>query len=131
MSIRRSRIERDVWGGGCHISGSYRNDELLVTLAGEIDMACREQVLEFVRIEVDACPGMLVLDMRGVTFVDSTGLTLLVEAHRVVDLHGGTVVIRGANQQFRRLLQITRLDELVVIEDDPRRISDARSASST
>jgi stage II sporulation protein AA (anti-sigma F factor antagonist) len=114
--------------GGCHISGSYCNDELVVTLAGEIDLACGEQVREFVRIEVDACPGVLVLDMSGVTFVDSTGLSLLVEAHRVVDVNGGKVVIRGANQQFRKLLDVTCLDEVVVIEEDPRQ--DSRSTLS-
>jgi anti-sigma B factor antagonist len=100
----------------CRISGARRGDELFVTLAGEIDVACRERFSEFIDLEVEVCPGRLVLDMTDVTFVDSSGLAMLINAYSAVDANGGTVIIRSPNDQFVKLLEITRLTDLVTIE---------------
>jgi anti-sigma B factor antagonist len=99
-----------------HVTGARRGDELIVTLAGDIDAACRERISEFVQLEVDACPGVLVLDMAAVTFVDSSGLAMLVKAHRGVTANGGTVIVRSPSEQFCRLLEITGLDQYVTVE---------------
>lgn len=101
---------------GFHVAGASVDDALVVTLAGEVDVACQEQVSEFVRLEVEACPGTLVIDMARVTFVDSTGLSMLVKAHRTVAAKGGRVVVRSPNEQFRRLLRLTGVDALIAIE---------------
>ncbi|MCB1017682.1 MAG: STAS domain-containing protein [Acidimicrobiales bacterium] len=98
------------------ITGAAVDDELVVTLAGEVDLSSRERISQFVALEVDACPGTLVIDLAAVTFVDSTGLSLLIRAHDTVTAHGGRVVVRHANAQFRRLLAITGVDRVVAVE---------------
>lgn len=100
-----------------HLAGSAHDDVLVVSLSGEVDIAARDRVRQFVELEVEACPGTLVLDMAAVTFVDSTGLSMLIEAHRDVTARGGTVILRAPSEQFRDLLQVTGVDKLVTIED--------------
>lgn len=100
-----------------HVTGATYDDVLVVTLHGEVDIAARRKVNEFVELEVDACPGTLVVDLTHVTFVDSTGLSMLVTAQKAVTAKGGRVVVRHPNRQFRDLLRITGVEALVSIED--------------
>lgn len=57
----------------------------------------------------------LVLDLRGVPFLDSTGLGVLVAAQRAVKPHGGEVRIVCADEHILRVLSITGLDQVVAI----------------
>ena len=98
------------------ISGTSAEGELLITLTGELDVAARAQVDAFVRCDVPSVPRRLVLDMAGVTFVDSTGLSMVIRASRTVAGAGGEVVIRRPPAQFLRLLEMTSTDRLVTIE---------------
>ena len=99
-----------------HVAGAVRDDVLVVSLEGDLDIAARQKVNAFVELEVDACPGTLVVDMAAVSFVDSTGLSMLVAAQKTVAAHGGRVVVRRPSAQFRQLLRITGVDALVTIE---------------
>lgn len=100
-----------------HVAGAAHDDVLVVTLSGEVDIATRRKVDDFVALEVDACPGTLVIDLAAVTFVDSTGLSMLVTAQRAVAAKGGRVVVRHPSAQFRALLHMTGVDGLVTVED--------------
>ncbi|PWJ54941.1 anti-sigma B factor antagonist [Quadrisphaera granulorum] len=51
----------------------------------------------------------LVLDLSGVTFIDSSGLGVLVGTHRRARTDGVTVRLAGGSEQVRRLLTITGL----------------------
>lgn len=105
---------------GCSITGAQRGDELSITLVGEVDAASAPRITEFVKLEAQICPRRLVIELSAVTFVDSCGLALLVRAHRWVAGSGGQVVVRNANDQFLRLLDITGIDDLVTVEQgDP------------
>ena len=54
--------------------------DLSVTLSGELDLASSKRLEdELMRLEDDA-PPMITLDLRGVTFIDSTGLSTLINA---------------------------------------------------
>ncbi|MBL8779258.1 MAG: STAS domain-containing protein [Acidimicrobiales bacterium] len=92
-------------------------NEIVIELAGEIDLATCPQLIELVDREIRACDGgLVVMDMARVTFVDSTGLALLVRAQRSVTANGGHVVVRSPSPQFRHLLAITGVDALVTVE---------------
>jgi anti-sigma B factor antagonist len=66
--------------------------------------------------EVAGC-GKLVIDLAGVTFVDSAGLGALIGGIRAVRERGGDVVIAGGRPALVRLLQTTGFDRVVVIVD--------------
>jgi anti-sigma B factor antagonist len=54
----------------------------------------------------------LVVDLRHVNFIDSTGLGMLVSVLRAAREQGGGVELRNANREVSRLLQITGLERV-------------------
>lgn len=102
---------------GNRINSAPPEDALVIELAGEIDLATCPHLVELVERELRSCTGgLVVMDMARVTFVDSTGLALLVRAQRSVTGAGGHVVVRSPSPQFRDLLAITGVDALVTVE---------------
>ena len=59
---------------------------------------------------VDGGPTSLVLDLTGVMFIDSTGLSVLLSALRQVTHAGGQMAVVCSNPTVLRLFEITRLD---------------------
>lgn len=54
----------------------------------------------------------LVLDLRGTTLVDGAGLSVLVYAHRRVEMNAGQLVMSGASPEVRRVLEEAGLDKV-------------------
>ena len=90
-----------------------------VVLIGELDIASTgglEQQLA--AIEVDS-PGTLVLDLRRVEFIDSTGLRALIAADQRARSDGRRLALVRGPDAVARLLNVTQLDQRLEIVDDP------------
>jgi anti-sigma B factor antagonist len=61
----------------------------------------------------------LVVDLSGVTFIDASGLGVLVDSARWLGRDGRTLVLRDPSPWTRRLLDITRVRDLFAIEVGP------------
>jgi anti-sigma B factor antagonist len=59
----------------------------------------------------------IVVDLSGVTFIDSTGLGVLVTALKRTRDAGGQLTLRSPTRSTRKVLDITGLSNLVAIED--------------
>lgn len=98
-----------------------------VTLAleGELDIASAPPVeRELERIERDA-PATIVLDLRALSFMDSTGLRIIVSADaRAREQDRRLVVIQGP-EPVQRIFRMTRLDERLEIVADPAAVDAA------
>ena len=88
------------------------SDALVVHVTGEIDMATATQLGEALQEAVTA-HAHLVVDMSGVTFLDSTGLTVIIAAHRAALHRDGTLVLAGLAPAQKRLLAITGTDTVL------------------
>lgn len=89
----------------------------VVSVRGEVDLVSADQ-LRRVLDEALQDSARVTLDLTELTFIDSSGLSALVEAHRKARDAGGTFTLRHPTPMLRRLLDITRLDTLLVIEPD-------------
>jgi anti-sigma B factor antagonist len=89
-----------------------------LALTGELDIAGAARVeQELERIERDA-PDTLVLDLRELAFMDSTGLRVIVAADdRAREQERRLVIVRGSDT-VQRIIEMTRLDERLEIVDD-------------
>jgi anti-sigma B factor antagonist len=76
----------------------------LDTLAAELDNASREGIDD------------VIVDLNQVTYIDSSGLGLLVGAHRRLKSEGRSLVLRVADKEMIKLLAITGLDQLFALE---------------
>ncbi len=89
----------------------------VVALRGEIDVDTADGIDEAVSLARLAGHSCLVLDLSGVTFLDSQGIKALVVAHQAMAAAGGGLVLRGPRRQVRTILEITGLGEVMSVED--------------
>lgn len=92
-----------------------------LSLEGELDIASAGQVeRELERIEREG-PATVVLDLRKLTFMDSTGLRIVVSADaRAREQSRQLVIVRGP-EAVQRIFRMTRLDERLTMVDEPSR----------
>jgi anti-sigma B factor antagonist len=101
-----------------------------VQLSGELDAAlAAARRAELMQICDDRAGSLLILDLADVTFVDSTGLGLLIGVARRLRDRGGELRLRGCRRSVRRVLTLSGLDHVLSIEASAEP-SDASSAAA-
>lgn len=77
----------------------------------------------FAKVVATDCPDVVV-DLTDVTFVGSSGLGLLLQAHRDLQAAGRTLVVKGTDGSIRRAFEITHLDYLLEPAEEPSAASE-------
>lgn len=89
-----------------------------VSMIGELDISTAPRLEdELRRVEAER-PGLIVLDLKQLTFMDSTGLRLLITADARARQDARQLAIVKGNEMVQRVLRLTRLDERLNIVDD-------------
>jgi anti-sigma B factor antagonist len=105
------------------ITTEQHEGQTRVVLAGELDIASTEQLDEALATIEGEDLGTLVLDLRNVEFIDSTGLRTVIAAdERARSADRRFVVVRGPGA-VERLFSVTQLDQRFEIVDDLESIS--------
>ena len=94
-------------------------DTVVLRLQGELDMATAPGLGRALNTALDAQPAVLALDFSELTFLDSTGLRVLITACRRSLAQSCTFVIRSPSRSVLKTLQLTGVDQLMVIEPGP------------
>lgn len=102
-----------------------REDHVYVAAVGELDVSTAGSV-EAALLEGLAGPGPVLLDLAEVTFIDSTGLGVLVKAHRHAQTTGGTVALLHPSVHTRKLLTVLGLDQVLRVYDSAEQALTAR-----
>jgi anti-anti-sigma factor len=90
-----------------------------LTMVGELDISTAVRLEDDLnRIEAER-PELIVLNLQQLTFMDSTGLRLLITADSRAREEGRRVAIVKGNEMVQRVLRLTRLDERLTIIEDP------------
>ncbi|WP_448058602.1 STAS domain-containing protein [Cellulomonas hominis] len=101
-----------------------------LTIAGDLDLAERDQFPEVAARVVGLRRQLLIIDMCGVTFMDSTGAAFLISLADSGRRRGGATVLRGADPRDLFVLEVCGALELFRIDehecDGPRARSDFR-----
>jgi stage II sporulation protein AA (anti-sigma F factor antagonist) len=100
--------------GDTMIKISNNGNTITVTLNGEID----HHRLITMRTAIDAQieksqPELLILDFSGVTFMDSSGIGLILGRKRLMDMLRGSVIIRNPTEYIGKLIKLAGLSSLV------------------
>lgn len=89
---------------------------LLLELSGELDHhGARNAIRDLERAIEAALPKKLVLDMAGVTFMDSSGIALILRAQQRMQLLDGSLLVCNVPQQAKRVLDASGIGRLVTI----------------
>ena len=93
----------------------------LVALRGELDLVTVSKVAE---VLTDLEPGReglrhIVLDLRGLTFMDVRGLKELMRQNEFARTNRHNLAVVRGTAAIQRVLELTRVDEMLVLVDDP------------
>ena len=93
-------------------------DELTITLEGELDISNVERFeAELMELEHPR-PPLLVLNLKAVRFIDSTGLSLLLNADARARRQDRHVTIISGNGAARRIMRTVALDQILDVKTD-------------
>jgi len=90
-----------------------------VTVAGEVDIATSPQLRDACLRAVNEGAGDVHLDLAGVTFLDSSGISVLVQAQQRLVALGRGFELRTVSRPARRVLEIAGLGPAFGLAADP------------
>ena len=101
------------------VSSRSQGDYVVLALVGEIDLYTAPRLQsELTSALSDGKPTQIVVDMSGVEFCDSTGMNVLLAAHRAATERGGQLALAAPRPSVRKILEVTGLQSVFTIHDD-------------
>jgi anti-sigma B factor antagonist len=93
----------------------------LIELRGELDMATTPKVAEVIDGLAPTADGVrhVVLDLRGLTFIDASGLHELIRQNNHARQNRHNLAVVRGRKSIERLFALTRVEEVLVLVDDP------------
>lgn len=96
------------------ITFKSKHRELTIFLKGELDHHGAKKGIrsidELMELEL---PRVTILDLSAVSFMDSSGIAVLLRAYRRMNETGGSLLVRNVPSQAQRVLQAAGLNRLI------------------
>lgn len=94
-----------------------QRDRLTVYLTGEMDHCSALPIrMEMDRLIADPSVRYMTLDLTGLTFMDSSGIGVILGRYRTLAARGGCVTVRGMNPQISRIFQLSGMAQVIQVE---------------
>ena len=101
-----------------HFPRFLEEGKLTVALTGEIDHHCAKAYIQAIAAKIEAyTPETCVLDFREVSFVDSSGIAVVINALRSMTQIEGRLLLTGLSPQPMRVFRASGIDKLVEIKE--------------
>ena len=91
-------------------------DAYVVSVSGELDIATADRLAEELERTVERNARRVIVDLVGLTFIDSVALGVLTEEARRLRSTGGTCIVVSQDPRILRVFEITGLDRIFRIE---------------
>ena len=106
----------------CWASLSLSNGRPVVAIGGALDLATAEPIRRMLTVVLANLPEddpHLVLDLRRLDFMDTSGIGLLIHVKQATRTAGGDVLLVAPGPRVRRVLTKTNLLPLFTVYDEP------------
>jgi anti-sigma B factor antagonist len=100
-----------------HFNEQTDDDLCVIRVAGEVDIASTEEFLALATDGLDRCRHLR-LDLGEVSFMDSSGLGILLRIRRLAADSGKRLTLASLGAGTRRILQVTGVHQLFEVEGD-------------
>ena len=101
-----------------HLTSFLQNGQLTIFLTGEIDHHCAKACIGSIAAKIDAyTPNCCVLDFQDVTFMDSSGIAVVINALRAMARIEGKLELVGLKSQPMKVFRASGIDKLVAIRE--------------
>ncbi|MER6409350.1 STAS domain-containing protein [Streptomyces viridosporus] len=99
-------------------------DRHLVTVRDALDLHTAHQLADALQPLLLTDGHSVLLDLSGVTFLDSTGLTCLIAAYRTARTNGARLVLIAPSERVRHMLALTGVDQVLRSYPTPDSVPD-------
>jgi anti-sigma B factor antagonist len=108
-------------GAGAAFGAEIGQDGATVTITvrGDLDLATAPRLREACEDAAGRDPETVRIDFGGLTFLDSSGISVLVQAQRDLDARGASLVLHRVGDRTARVLEIAGLAEFFARSDQP------------
>ena len=94
------------------------NGNLTVVLNGEIDHHCAKNYIQAIDAKIEAyTPAVCMLDLAEVTFIDSSGVAVAINAMRAMQRIGGHLLLTGVRQQPMKVFHAAGVDKIIELRE--------------
>ena len=101
-----------------HFTSFLENGHLTVALTGEIDHHCAKGYIQSIAGKIEAyTPDVCILDFQEVSFMDSSGIAVIINALRAMTRIGGELQISDLREQPMKVFRVSGMDKLVKIKE--------------
>ena len=101
-----------------HFTSFLENARLTVALTGEIDHHCAKGYIQAISSKIEVyTPDICILDFTDVTFIDSSGIAVVINALRAMTQIEGILQLSGIGNQPMRVFRASGIDKLVEIKE--------------
>jgi anti-sigma B factor antagonist len=95
----------------CEIGSARAGEPVVVTVRGEVDLATAPELESCLHRAFGDAPDGVVLDLDGLTFIDSSGLRVLVALAKDARSRDASLTLRNVPRHAQRVLDLTGLSE--------------------
>lgn len=100
------------------LTSYLQEGQLTVALTGEIDHHCAKNYIRCIEGKVEAYnPTVCILDFSDVTFMDSSGIAVVINAMRALTRINGKLMVTGLGEQPMKVFMASGINHLVEIKE--------------
>ena len=104
-----------------HFTSFLDGKKLTIALTGEIDHHCAKVYIQSIAAKIEAyTPAVCVLDFQEVTFMDSSGIAVVINAMRHMAQIGGRLRLQSIAEQPMKVLRAAGIEKIVEIKEAVR-----------
>ncbi len=97
----------------------------MIAVTGELDLASSPALEEQLAVAQETGAKLVIVDLRALEFIDSTGLGVLIKAHQHAQASGRSFALVRGPSQVQRLLGLTGLEDRLTVVDSPEELLQA------
>lgn len=95
------------------------NRLLVMTMTDEIDHHVSEKIRRKADYEIQRyMPKKVIFDLSKVSFMDSSGIGLIIGRYKVTSLFGGILEIENANERVKRILEMSGVLKIIKLKEE-------------
>ncbi|MBQ1519355.1 MAG: STAS domain-containing protein [Ruminococcus sp.] len=92
------------------------NGKAIASISGEIDHHnAKELRTKLDKYIISSRPAQLVIDLQGITFMDSSGIGLIMGRSKLIKACGGRLTVHSPQPYIKRVLKLSGIERLVSI----------------
>ena len=101
-----------------NLTSFLQDKQLTIALRGEIDHHSAKEIMQALAAKVELyLPLVCILDYKDVTFMDSSGIGLVLGRYRLMQELNGKLVLRAMPPHIRRVMRVAGIGSLEIEEE--------------